>query len=76
MCSKNRLGLFAAVSRYQDERSIDNLIGPPVGIQGEGQLTGALKRCPSAVVLLDEFEKAHPKGDVFCLHAIARLCCD
>ena len=41
--------------------SIDNLIGPPVGILGEGQLTGALRKCPSAVVLLDEFEKAHPR---------------
>ena len=47
--------------------SIDNLIGPPVGILGEGQLTGALRKCPSAVVLLDEFEKAHPRAipDVF-----------
>ena len=49
------------MNQYQDERSIDNLIGPPVGILGEGQLTGALRKCPSAVVLLDEFEKAHPR---------------
>ena len=37
------------------------------GIDGEGQLTGALKKCRNGVVLLDEFEKAHPKAipDVF-----------
>ena len=34
---------------------------------GEGQLTGALRKCPSATVLLDEFEKAHARAipDVF-----------
>eukprot|EP01052_Picozoa_sp_SAG31_P030117 SAG31_NODE_3061_length_4730_cov_16.996330_1_plen_580_part_00 len=55
------------MNQYQDERSIDTLIGPPVGVVGEGQLTGALRKCPSAVVLLDEFEKAHPRAipDVF-----------
>eukprot|EP01047_Picozoa_sp_COSAG01_P020075 COSAG01_NODE_1134_length_11558_cov_8.381360_19_plen_47_part_00 len=43
-----------AMNQYRDEKSTDNLVGPPVGIQGEGQLTGALLKCPSAVVLLDE----------------------
>lgn len=55
------------MNQYQSEASISNLIGPPVGIMGEGQLTGALRKCPSATVLLDEFEKAHPRAipDVF-----------
>jgi energy-coupling factor transporter ATP-binding protein EcfA2 len=55
------------MNQYQNEASISNLIGPPVGIMGEGQLTGALRKCPTATVLLDEFEKAHPRAipDVF-----------
>ena len=55
------------MNQYQDEGSIATLIGPPVGVVGEGQLTGALMRCPTAVIILDEFEKAHPKAipDVF-----------
>ena len=32
-----------------------------MGIEGTGQLTGALLENPDAVVLLDEFEKAHPE---------------
>lgn len=39
------------------------LIGAPpgyVGYEAEGQLTGALRRTPYCVVLLDELEKAHP----------------
>ena len=55
------------MNQYQEKGSINNLIGPPVGIMGEGQLTGALKACPSAVVLLDEFEKAHPAGENFMI---------
>src|SRR5499425_1561139 len=31
-----------------------------VGSQSYGSLTGALRDVPNAVVLLDEFEKAHP----------------
>lgn len=50
------------MAQYQDKMSAANLVGPPVGIEGTGQLTGALLEEPSAVVLLDEFEKAHPEA--------------
>lgn len=39
------------------------LIGSPPGYVGHdqgGQLTERLKECPSAVVLFDEVDKAHP----------------
>ena len=26
------------MNQYRDEKSTDNLVGPPVGIQGEGQV--------------------------------------
>ena len=50
------------MAQYQDKMSTATLVGPPVGIEGTGQLTGALLEQPSAVVLLDEFEKAHPEA--------------
>ena len=50
------------MAQYQDKMSTANLVGPPVGIEGTGQLTGALLQEPTAVVLLDEFEKAHPEA--------------
>ena len=50
------------MGQYKDENSAANLVGPPVGIEGMGQLTGALLRHPDAVVLLDEFEKAHAEA--------------
>ena len=50
------------MGQYKDKNSADNLVGPPVGIEGTGQLTGALLENPDAVVLLDEFEKAHPEA--------------
>ena len=39
------------------------LIGSPPGYIGHeqgGQLTSQLRRCPNAVVLFDEVDKAHP----------------
>ena len=39
------------MNQFQDERSIDSLIGPPVGVVGEGQLTGALRRSAAGVPL-------------------------
>ena len=39
------------------------MIGAPPGYLGYdkgGQLTGALRECPNAVVLFDEVDKAHP----------------
>ena len=50
------------MAQYQDKMSTANLVGPPVGIEGTGQLTGALLKHPDAVILLDEFEKAHPEA--------------
>lgn len=52
------------MSEYMEEHSAAKLIGSPpgyVGYQEEGQLTGALRTNPHAVVLLDEVEKAHPR---------------
>jgi ATP-dependent Clp protease ATP-binding subunit ClpC len=51
------------MSEYADRFTGSRLLGAPPGYQGhgeEGQLTGPLRGRPYAVVLLDEFEKAHP----------------
>lgn len=37
-----------------------NLLSRYVGHDDGGQLTKLLKKCPSAVVLFDEVDKAHP----------------
>ena len=42
---------------------VAKLIGAPPGYVGHddgGQLTKRLKKCPTAVVLFDEVDKAHP----------------
>ena len=42
---------------------VSKLIGSPPGYVGHdegGQLTKRLRKCPSAVVLFDEVDKAHP----------------
>lgn len=52
------------MSEYSDKFTMSRLIGAPPGYAGHGepgQLTGKLRRRPYAVVLLDEFEKAHPE---------------
>ena len=54
------------MSEYQERHTVSRLIGAPpgyVGYEESGQLTEAVRRKPYCVVLLDEFEKAHP--DVF-----------
>lgn len=48
------------MNAYQDQRSIFRFIGDPEG-KIEGELTEAIKRNPYTLILLDEFEKAHPK---------------
>jgi ATP-dependent Clp protease ATP-binding subunit ClpC len=51
------------MSEYSDRFTTTRLLGAPPGYSGhgdEGQLTGPLRRHPYSVVLLDEFEKAHP----------------
>ena len=50
------------MTEFMEAHSVSKLIGAPpgyVGYQEEGQLTGALRRKPYAVVLIDEIEKAH-----------------
>ncbi|ODV91294.1 hypothetical protein CANCADRAFT_26676 [Tortispora caseinolytica NRRL Y-17796] len=51
------------MSEFQEKFSISRLIGSPpgyVGYEESGELTEAVRRKPYAVVLFDEFEKAHP----------------
>ncbi len=50
------------MSEYQEPQSIRNLIGAPkgTGSTDEGILIEAVKKNPFSVILLDEFEKAHP----------------
>ncbi|KAL8690025.1 MAG: hypothetical protein Q9218_004439 [Villophora microphyllina] len=50
------------MSEFQDKYTISRLIGAPsgyVGYEDAGQLTEAVRRKPYAVLLFDEFEKAH-----------------
>jgi ATP-dependent Clp protease ATP-binding subunit ClpC len=52
------------LSELMEEDSVSRLIGPPPGHAGdedEGQLTGAIRSKPHALLLLDEVEKAHPR---------------
>jgi ATP-dependent Clp protease ATP-binding subunit ClpC len=52
------------MSEYQDARSIYTLIGAPADTSGSplegGVLTQAVSEHPHSLILLDEFEKAHP----------------
>ncbi|UTY58621.1 type VI secretion system ATPase TssH [Massilia sp. erpn] len=51
------------MSEFQEAHSVAGLKGAPAGYVGYGQggvLTEAVRRNPYSVVLLDEFEKAHP----------------
>jgi ATP-dependent Clp protease ATP-binding subunit ClpC len=50
------------MSEYQEEASVNKLIGAPpgyVGFQGGGRLTNFVRERPYTVVLFDEVEKAH-----------------
>ncbi|MEW6663588.1 MAG: ATP-dependent Clp protease ATP-binding subunit [Thermodesulfobacteriota bacterium] len=52
------------MSEFAEKHHAARLVGSPpgyVGSEEEGQLTGALRRNPFSVVLLDEIEKAHPE---------------
>lgn len=51
------------MSEFQERHTVSRLIGSPpgyVGYEESGELTEAVRRKPYAVVLFDEFEKAHP----------------
>ena len=47
------------MSEYQDKQSIFRFIGSPDGTVSGGLTEAALKK-PYSLILLDEFEKAHP----------------
>jgi ATP-dependent Clp protease ATP-binding subunit ClpC len=56
--------LVLDMSEYQEEASVNKLIGAPpgyVGFQGGGQLTNFVRERPYTVVLFDEVEKAHQR---------------
>jgi ATP-dependent Clp protease ATP-binding subunit ClpC len=51
------------MSEFREKHMAARLVGSPpgyIGSEEEGQLTGALRRKPFSVVLLDEVDKAHP----------------
>jgi len=50
------------MSEFQEKHTVSRLIGSPagyVGYEDAGQLTEAIRRKPYAILLFDEFEKAH-----------------
>ncbi len=52
------------MSEYSQSHEIARLIGAPPGYVGyneEGQLTGAVRKNPHSLILLDEFEKSHER---------------
>ena len=54
------------MSEYMEKHAVARLVGAPpgyVGYEQGGQLTEAIRKNPSCVLLLDEIEKAHP--DIF-----------
>lgn len=61
--SENKM-LVLDMSEYQEEASVNRLIGPPpgyVGFQAGGQLTNFVRDNPYTVVLFDEVEKANDR---------------
>ena len=53
------------MSEYREPHTVARLIGSPPGYVGYGeggQLTEPVRRRPYSVILLDEIEKAHPRG--------------
>lgn len=70
LCKKMASFLFSTesavlrfdMSEFQEKHTVSRLIGSPagyVGYEDAGQLTEAVRRKPYAVLLFDEFEKAH-----------------
>ena len=55
--------LHVDMSQFSQPHTVTNLFGQPRGFAGSdqyGQLTAQLRDCPNCIILLDEFEKAHP----------------
>ncbi|RMY69203.1 hypothetical protein D0863_06610 [Hortaea werneckii] len=70
LCKKMASFLFSTesavlrfdMSEFQEKHTVSRLIGSPagyIGYEDAGQLTEAVRRKPYAVLLFDEFEKAH-----------------
>jgi ATP-dependent Clp protease ATP-binding subunit ClpB len=70
LCKKMASFLFSTeqavirfdMSEFQEKHTVSRLIGSPAGYVGyddAGQLTEAVRRKPYAILLFDEFEKAH-----------------
>lgn len=57
------------MSEYMEQASLSKLIGTSpgyIGFEQNGRLTEAVSKNPNTVILLDEFEKAHPRiSDIF-----------
>ncbi|MEJ2536227.1 MAG: AAA family ATPase, partial [Calditrichia bacterium] len=54
------------MSEFQNQESLNNIIGDPYNREDTSTLVSQIRNQPFSVVLLDEFEKAHPKvWDVF-----------
>ena len=57
------------MSEFKEEHKVSMLLGAPAGYVGYGEggvLTEAVRRSPHCVLMLDEFEKAHPSvHDIF-----------
>ncbi|KAF2234592.1 oligomeric mitochondrial matrix chaperone [Viridothelium virens] len=61
------------MSEFKEGHTVSRLIGSPagyVGYEDAGQLTEAVRRKPYAVVLLDEFEKAHKNVSALLLQVL------
>lgn len=61
------------MSEFQESHSVSKLVGAPagyVGYEDAGQLTEAVRRKPYAVLLLDEFEKAHRNVSALLLQVL------
>lgn len=55
--------LHVDMSQYSQPHTVSNLFGQPRGYAGSdqyGQITAKLRDFPNSIILLDEFEKAHP----------------
>ena len=63
LCGSEKHIIRFDMSEYIERHAVARLVGAPpgyVGYEEEGQLTGAVRRRPYSIVLLDEIEKAHP----------------
>lgn len=71
---------FINMSEFKEEHKVSMLLGSPPGYVGFGEggyLTEAVRRKPYSILLLDEFEKAHPGvHDIFYRIFDQGLVCD